>query len=97
MSNKGGKREGAGRPKGSVDKVPKAIKEAILAAFNDPRTGGVEWLVALAQEDKKTFAGLLGRIIPKDVNANLTGDITISTILNEIYGTDQPEEPKTLQ
>ena len=82
----GGKQPGAGRPKGSKDKVPLAIKEAILAAFNDPKVGGVDYLITLAKEDPKTFVGLLGRIIPKDINATVDGDLTIATILKELGG-----------
>lgn len=65
MAAHGGKRKGAGRPKGSGDQITKNMKEAIREAFE--RAGGVEYLVMVANEDHKTFCGLLGKITPKEL------------------------------
>lgn len=40
--SRGGKREGAGRPKGSLDKNNKALREMILEALE--KKGGAEYL-----------------------------------------------------
>lgn len=50
----------------------------LLAAENVGRdgtgTGGLTgYLEMLAREDRKTFAGLLGRMVPLQVDAKLTG------------------------
>lgn len=56
---------GKGRPKGSPNKITTSIKEAIVEAFD--KSGGVEYLVKVAEEDPKTFCGLLGRALPLQV------------------------------
>jgi hypothetical protein len=58
----GGRREGAGRPKGSVNKIPLALKEMILRSLDE--VGGVEYLKRLAIENSSAYAGLLGKILP---------------------------------
>lgn len=61
---------GPGRPKGSANKTTTAIKEAVVEAFE--KAGGVDYLVKLASEDPKTFCGLVGRVIPLQVDGNMT-------------------------
>lgn len=72
---KGGKRPGAGRPKGAPNKLTADIREAINNAFQE--VGGTSYLVRVAQEDPKTFCALIAKVIPADVNATLRGDINI--------------------
>lgn len=60
--------KGPGRPKGSPNKMPNKLKEMILEALD--RAGGVEYLIAQAGENPKTFLLLLGRVLPLQV----TGD-----------------------
>lgn len=59
---KGGKREGAGRPKGSLDGNNKQLREMILQALNDK--GGVKYLVQQADAHPQAFMSLLGRVLP---------------------------------
>lgn len=61
---------GPGRPKGSANKTTTAIKEAVVEAFE--KAGGVDYLVKLASADPKTFCGLVGRVIPLQVDGNMT-------------------------
>ena len=65
----GGKREGAGRPKGSLDKNNKELREMILAALD--AKGGVAYLAEKAESHPQAFMSLLGRVLPMAV----TGDI----------------------
>ena len=58
----GGPRAGAGRPKGSLNKVSKALKDMILASLD--RVGGEEYLAKLAIENSSAFSSLLGKILP---------------------------------
>lgn len=62
---------GKGRPKGSVNKLTASVKEAIEAAFHG--VGGHEYLMRQANEHPQAFLILLGKIIPAQVHAELTG------------------------
>jgi hypothetical protein len=61
---------GKGRPKGSVNKTTKSVREAIEAAFQG--VGGAEYLMQQAQQNPQAFLTLLGKIIPAQVQADLT-------------------------
>jgi hypothetical protein len=61
---------GKGRPKGSVNKTTKSVREAIEAAFQG--VGGAEYLMQQAQQNPQAFMTLLGKIIPAQVQADLT-------------------------
>src|SRR5689334_23950904 len=69
---KGGKRAGAGRPKGSPNKFTKALKDMILEAAD--RAGGeggtVAYLERQAVGNPGPFMALLGKVLP----TQLTGD-----------------------
>ena len=66
--NKGGKREGAGRKKGSISKINKDIREAIKESFDE--LGGVSYLVKMGKEQPASYMALLSKILPKEVNIN---------------------------
>jgi hypothetical protein len=53
---------GPGRPPGLPNKATRALKAAILDAFE--KVGGEAYLVRVAQEDPKTFCTLLGKVLP---------------------------------
>lgn len=72
-SNRGGKRPGAGRPKGSLDKGHAAIREMIGFALD--QVGGVQYLAGLAVSHPPAFAGLIGRVIPLQVTGEDGGAI----------------------
>jgi len=61
---------GRGRQKGELNKLTRTLKEAILAAFDE--VGGRDYLVAVAKDDPKTFCGLLARVLPLQVDAEMT-------------------------
>lgn len=65
-----------GRKKGTPNKTTVQVKEAILAAFEE--LGGAEYLIAVGEEDHKTFIALLGKLVP--LEATVHGDITIELV-----------------
>ncbi len=67
---------GSGRKKGQVNHLTASVKAAVEEAFH--RVGGAEYLVTVAQNDPKTFCTILGRIIPQQVNAELSGTVGIA-------------------
>ena len=75
---------GPGRPKGQPNKTTTALKEAILAAAaehgeDDNGQDGLKgYLRKVAREDVKAFTGLLGRVLPLDVNGNVGFNVTIA-------------------
>lgn len=71
MFTKGQSGNPRGRPKGCPNKTTQSVKEAICQAFDE--VGGVNFLVGLAKKDPKTFAKLLGRIIPTEVQGAVEG------------------------
>ena len=56
------------------DKVNRTIKLALSDSFHE--LGGKSWLVKLGKEDPKTYALLLARLIPAEVQAEITADVT---------------------
>lgn len=75
---------GPGRPKGQSNKTTTALKEAILQAAaehgeDDTGKDGLKgYLRKVAREDVKAFSGLLGRVLPLDVNAAGTVNVIIA-------------------
>lgn len=72
MSAKGEpKTPGSGRKPGSLNKVTVALREAILQAADEVEGEGksrVDYLKWLAKTQPSSFAMLLGRVLPTDVN-----------------------------
>lgn len=73
---------GPGRPKGLGNKLTENIREAIeLAAKKCHPQGLAGWLVDRANGglgDRQIFAGLVGRVVPLQVNQNVNGGISIN-------------------
>ncbi len=57
---------GKGREKGSKNKATAAIKDMIEGALSD--VGGRAYLARQAEENPSAFMGLVGKILPKDIN-----------------------------
>ncbi|MBU2788921.1 hypothetical protein HFQ13_12040 [Acidithiobacillus sp. VAN18-1] len=66
---------GPGRPKGRGNLFPMTLKDDILEAYQ--QLGGIAWLVQLGREEPKTFAALLARLLPKQIEAGI--EVTQST------------------
>ncbi|WP_312321196.1 hypothetical protein [Stenotrophomonas sp.] len=73
---RGGKREGAGRPKGAIDKNNKQLREMILEALE--KNGGVKYLAQQAKDQPKAFLSLLGRVLPMQVTGAGGGEIEVA-------------------
>lgn len=71
-------RKGAGRPKGSPNKVGKAAKDAIAEAADE--LGGVARIVAWAKEapenEKAFWATIYPKLIPVQLNAEVNATVT---------------------
>lgn len=81
-SNHGGLRAGAGRPKGSTNKIPRVAKENIIQAFEE--LGGIEGLVNWAKADPKNqgdFYKIYGRLLPIENNVSGTDGEPISMVI----------------
>lgn len=76
LSNRGGAREGAGRPKGSLDRGNAILREMILEALD--KSGGVDYLVGKAESHPQAFMGLIGKVLPLQVTGEEGKDIQIS-------------------
>jgi hypothetical protein len=69
MATEDGKKTG-GRKKGTPNKLTRAIKDAIIEAAElhgkdgKGKDGTVGYMLKLASEDPRTFAGLLGKAMP---------------------------------
>ena len=79
MAGNGGKRQGAGRPKGVPNKTTQSVKDAITEAFE--RRGGVPSLVAWAEENQTEFYKLWGRLLPTDVKLEHSGSMTLEQLI----------------
>lgn len=61
-TGRGGKRPGAGRPKGSLDKGNALIREMVVNALNG--AGGVSYLQRTAKSHPAAFLSLIGKVMP---------------------------------
>ena len=88
MAGKGGKREGAGRPKGSLNKTTALLKDAILMAAQRAGGGGDEgitdYLVSQADENPVAFMSLLGKVLPMQVTGEDGDAIKIETVVRRV-------------
>lgn len=75
---------GKGRPKGSVNKTTKALKDMILQALDD--SGGIRYLAAQAMDNPTAFLTLVGKVLPLQANIEHGGEIVARVVfkgLNE--------------
>jgi len=71
--------EGSGRKKGTLNKITCNMRDSMYEAFD--KAGGVEYLVDLAESDPKTFAGLIGKLIPSEIKSEIV-DLTPLNLSN---------------
>jgi hypothetical protein len=64
----GGARPGAGRPKGSANKISQSLKEMILASLDE--LGGKEYLKTLGIENSSAYCSLIGKVLPTTLQAS---------------------------
>lgn len=70
---RGGRRPGAGRPKGSLDKGNALIRELICNALDE--LGGTAYLVDKAESHPAAFLALIGRTMPLQVTGEGGGAV----------------------
>ena len=73
----GGVRTPGGRPKGVRNKLTN-LRDAVLEAFD--QVGGTQYLARLAegtQSDRAAFVGLVAKVLPTQINANVEGGISV--------------------
>jgi len=70
-----GKKTG-GRQKGTPNKTTAALKDAILNAFEE--VGGQAYLVMVANTDPRTFCTLLAKVMPQEINADITANVSLA-------------------
>ena len=70
-----GRKRSKNHGKRGKGKFTKDIKEAVYRAFNDPRVGAHEYLVGLSESHPAVFCGLIGKVIPAEIN--VTGSVLI--------------------
>ena len=74
-----GKEKTGGRAKGTTNKVTAELKEMIRTALDKAHPeGGEAYLVHQAQNNPNAFMTLLGKTIPSDVNAKLSGSVKVN-------------------
>ena len=66
----------AGRPVGIKDRRTLAVKEAFQAAFDDLQADENVSLPKWARENPTDFYKLASKLIPAELNAHLTGNLT---------------------
>ena len=59
----------SGRPKDQMT-LGKEVLQALRDSFHD--VGGKDYLITMAQEDRKTYAALIAKVIPSEVNTSHT-------------------------
>ncbi len=62
--------KGKGRPKGSTNKNTAAIKDMIVQALD--KAGGVDYLLEQSEKNPQAFMGLVGKVLPMQLDANVT-------------------------
>jgi len=82
MAGKGGKREGAGRPKGTPNKTTKQIRDAFQCFVEDNTDKMQEWLERVAEKNPAKALELLGGlseyILPKLSRAEIEAKVEVT-------------------
>ena len=87
----GGRRNGAGRPKGRVAQETADIKAMVVGALQD--VGGREWLAARAQDQPVAFMSLVGRVLPHQ----LTGENGAPIAVDFRWADALPSQPEVIE
>jgi len=73
-----GRPKTGGRKKGVTNKVNAEVKELIRGALDE--AGGQAYLVQQAKDNPTAFLALVGKILPKDINAKIEGTISLEMV-----------------
>jgi hypothetical protein len=67
---------GKGRPKGSVNKITRDIREAVLQSFET--VGGAAYLVEQAKLNPTAYLTLVGKVLPLQVTGESGGPVKVT-------------------
>lgn len=70
------KRNTNGRPKGAVNKKPQDLIDTVMHSFN--AVGGSRYLQKMAVEEPCAYLGLLGKILPKNIQLRTDSQTTLT-------------------
>ncbi|GAF70797.1 unnamed protein product [marine sediment metagenome] len=79
-----------GRPAGAKNKMTATVKENIVAVFN--KLEGTAGMAKWAQKNPDSFYRMYGQLAPKEIVADVVGDLTINLVSQ---GGDQPTDTDT--
>ncbi len=88
------KQENSGRVAGVANVVTRDIREMIHTALT--KTGGVNYLVRQSNENPVAFMGLVGKIIPQQIDATIRRELPMMTredilaLLDKVRAIAQP-------
>lgn len=93
---KGHKKVG-GRKKGTPNKFTGDLRQAVLNAFNS--VGGESYLAHCAKKDRRTFVGLLGKLLPTRIGGEKDNPLGIELLTQASSGLSKltDKELATLQ
>lgn len=74
MENK----RGRGRPKGSPNKVTKALKDMILESLD--KAGGVDYLVTQSRDSASAYLALVGKVLPLTLAGDPAAPLVVTSI-----------------
>ena len=77
MAGTGGRREGAGRPKGVPNKINGDLKAMILGALDG--AGGQDYLQRQAELNPGSFLTLIGKVLPMQITGEGGGPVFVIT------------------
>lgn len=69
-----------GRQKGAVNKLTKTVKETVLAVFQEIQDDPKVKLSAFARKYPREFYTIASKLIPAEMNNQISGDISIKII-----------------
>jgi hypothetical protein len=67
-----------GRIKGTPNKIPRSIREAILASFD--RVGGEDYLARQSEENPVAYMSLLGKVLPMQITGEGGGSVQVEVV-----------------
>jgi hypothetical protein len=78
-----GHQKHGGRTRGTPNRLPAKVKEAIQAAFDE--VGGKDYLVEVARTDPRVFCALLAKLVPAEVRAEVEGGSLPTVVIVRDY------------
>ena len=80
MFKKGDRANPAGRPRGSKNKTGTAALQMILDTLD--KLGGIKYLEGVAKSNPQVFCALVGKVLPKNINLDVSSTTIEDLILN---------------